>query len=93
MVVPPQPSWWRGTHCPFNDVDFRERTAVCRARSLLALHRVETSRCSPSGDSNNPTILEAGRPSHATYTADDVPDEPSDVPAVGDVDGNLSCAS
>ena len=82
-----------GAHCPFSDADFRERIAACRARFLLALRRAETSRSSPSGDSNNPTILEAGRSSRATYTADDVSDEPSNVPAVGDVDGNLSCAS
>ena len=65
MAVSPQPSWWRGAHCPFNDVDFRERTAACRARSLIALRRTKTSRRSPSGDSNNSTILEAGHPSRA----------------------------
>ena len=51
MVHRPHPPWWRGDRMPFNDVDFRQRVALCNARSQVAYARHEATRTRQSGGS------------------------------------------
>ena len=54
MIHRPYPRWWRGDDCPFHDADYRQRVALCRARSQVAFARHEATRSHEAGVCTTP---------------------------------------